>query len=312
LPMRVLRRCVNDMLFFMVSFGISMAAFSMMLCVQLGHTMAAFIDNFTSFVSISRALFGDFDIDEIMNNSPDYLNTIVFIGYLFVAIFILLSMFLALLAEAQVEVRGMEEDMNGSAGTWGEAKWNDEYGLLSASGRAIHRNVCGAKRVRQLLQAHVSLITPAPPAVVAPAAATADTLDDTRADDPDVHDAITSHAWPTSSLDKDAISSLDKVVPMRGRSTASSVDCGRSAPIVSDLAATGPSPPDGTPAEVMRQQLELLRAELRAEIRAAFRERDAQSGGLHDRLPPPSSPGERSGRASKERVVRTSGAMRVR
>ena len=37
--------------------------------------------------------FGDFDIDEIMDNSSGYLNAILFLGYLFVAVFIMLSMF---------------------------------------------------------------------------------------------------------------------------------------------------------------------------------------------------------------------------
>ena len=40
-----------------------------------------------------------------MDNSSGYLNTLLFLGYLFVAIFIMLSMFLAILAEAQVAVR---------------------------------------------------------------------------------------------------------------------------------------------------------------------------------------------------------------
>ena len=56
-----------------------------------------------------RALFGDFDIDEIMDNSRGYLNALLFIAYLFVAIFIMLSMFLAILAEAQVFVRDKEK-----------------------------------------------------------------------------------------------------------------------------------------------------------------------------------------------------------
>ena len=58
-----------------------------------------------SFISLFRALFGDMNIDEITDNSSGYLNTLLFLGYLFVAIFIMLSMFLAILAEAQVGVR---------------------------------------------------------------------------------------------------------------------------------------------------------------------------------------------------------------
>ena len=37
-----------------------------------------------------------------MDNSSGYLNALLMLGYLFVAVFIMLSMFLAILAEAQV------------------------------------------------------------------------------------------------------------------------------------------------------------------------------------------------------------------
>ena len=73
-----------------------------MLYVQLGHVMEGFVTQTSSFISLFRALFGDFDIDEIMNNSRGYLNTCLFLVYLFVAVFILLSMFLALLAEVSL------------------------------------------------------------------------------------------------------------------------------------------------------------------------------------------------------------------
>ena len=43
--------------------------------------------------------------DDILNNSSDYLNAMLFLAYLFVAIFIMLSMFLAILGEAQGQVR---------------------------------------------------------------------------------------------------------------------------------------------------------------------------------------------------------------
>ena len=35
LSTKVLRECVNDLVFFMIAFAISMGAFSMMLCVQV-------------------------------------------------------------------------------------------------------------------------------------------------------------------------------------------------------------------------------------------------------------------------------------
>ena len=98
----VLKKCVIDLMFFGVTFVISMLAFSMMLFIQLGPMMEDYLDQFPSFLALFRALFGDFDIQEILDNSSGYLNCILFLGYLFVAIFIMLSMFLAILAEAQV------------------------------------------------------------------------------------------------------------------------------------------------------------------------------------------------------------------
>ena len=59
-------------------------------------------------ISLTRSLFGDFDIDAILSNSADYLNTILFLTYLFVAVFIMLSMFLAILGEAQGIAREMQ------------------------------------------------------------------------------------------------------------------------------------------------------------------------------------------------------------
>eukprot|EP00966_Prymnesium_polylepis_P136503 3154089-Prymnesium_polylepis.2 len=82
-----------------------------MLFVQLGPQMEGYWDQIPAFISLFRALFGDFDIDAIMNNSSGYLNTLLFLGYLFVAIFIMLSMFLAILAEAQVAVREDEQKL---------------------------------------------------------------------------------------------------------------------------------------------------------------------------------------------------------
>jgi len=108
LATKVLKRGAMDLLFFAITFIISMLAFSMMLFVQLGPVMEGYWDQIPAFISLFRALFGDFDIQEIMDNSSGYMNTLLFLGYLFVAIFIMLSMFLAILAEAQVAVRDDE------------------------------------------------------------------------------------------------------------------------------------------------------------------------------------------------------------
>jgi hypothetical protein len=82
-------------------------------------------------LSLARALFGDFDIDDIMNNSSGYLNAVLFLIYLFVAVFILLSMFLAILGESQAAVRSDQDDEKNS----GEAP--PEYGIFFYSGQAL-------------------------------------------------------------------------------------------------------------------------------------------------------------------------------
>ena len=111
-----------------VTFFISMAAFSFMLHIQLGPVMGGYCDQIPALISLSRALFGDFDIDEIMDNSSGYLNAILFLVYLFVAVFILLSMFLAILGESQAAVRDAENSLKergacpNQYGSWGEAK----------------------------------------------------------------------------------------------------------------------------------------------------------------------------------------------
>ena len=86
----------------------------MMFYVQLGSVMEDFNDQ-TALHLLARALFGDFGIDDIMNNSSGYLNAVLFLVYL-VAVFILLSMFLAILGEAQAAVRG-DQDAEEEAGT---------------------------------------------------------------------------------------------------------------------------------------------------------------------------------------------------
>lgn len=69
LAINVLRACAVDLIFFGMSFIVSMLAFSMMLYVQLGPVMNDFFTQQASFISLFRALFGDFDVDEIMDNS---------------------------------------------------------------------------------------------------------------------------------------------------------------------------------------------------------------------------------------------------
>ena len=125
----VLRKAGPDLLFFAFVFIMSMVAFGMMFYVQLGPVMGNYNTQIGSLLSLARALFGDFDIDDILNNSRDYLNAIFFLVYLFVAVFILLSMFLTILGEHQQAVRELQSDRRESAGRLG-ARVRHEYGVL--------------------------------------------------------------------------------------------------------------------------------------------------------------------------------------
>ena len=108
-----------------------MLAFSNMFYVQLGPVMEGFNDQLASFISLARALFGDFDIDEILNNSRGYTNAVLFLTYLFVAVFIMLSMFLAILGENQAKVRADQDD----AHERGDAP--PEYGIFYHAGTCL-------------------------------------------------------------------------------------------------------------------------------------------------------------------------------
>ena len=127
----VLRQCVVDLFFFGVVFFNSVIAFSMMLYVQLGPVMEDFYANHHAAISLFRALFGDFDIDEIMDNSAGYTNAALFLGYLFVAIFICLSLFLAILAEAQGIVREAEKQKMRD-----EPEFN-EFGIVASAWHGV-------------------------------------------------------------------------------------------------------------------------------------------------------------------------------
>jgi len=135
----VLKKTALDLLFFGATFIIAMFAFSMMLQIQLGPVMANYSSQIPAFLALFRALFGDFDINEILTNSGNYLNALLFLGYLFVAVFIMLSMFLAILAEGQVAVRDDERSWRESMA--GAGKLDDEYGVVSATGRLVSSSI---------------------------------------------------------------------------------------------------------------------------------------------------------------------------
>ena len=139
----VLKKALPDLFTFAGVFMISVLAFSSIFHLVLGSVMVEYNDKFASFVSLGRALFGDFDINEVLENSPSYMNSIIYLAYLFVAVFILLSMFLAILGEAQANLRDDQRVELKSKAAAGEPL-PSEYGVLDS---AFNLVVVGVEKV---------------------------------------------------------------------------------------------------------------------------------------------------------------------
>ena len=123
----VLRKAFADLVFFGITFFLSLFAFSTMFYIQLGPFINDYATQPAAVIATFRALFGDFDMDEIMGNSAGYSNVILFILYLFVAVFIMLSMFFAILGESQANFRDDQREAR-SHGTL-----EPEYGAITES-----------------------------------------------------------------------------------------------------------------------------------------------------------------------------------
>lgn len=126
----MLKRALPELVFHSTVFALSLFAFSTMFYLTLGPSMDAFWTPTASFISLSRALFGDFDIESIMEHSPDYSNAMLFLSYLFFAYFILVSMFLAILGEAQANLREDQRVAREKAAAAFE-RAEPEYGVLA-------------------------------------------------------------------------------------------------------------------------------------------------------------------------------------
>ena len=101
----VLSHGLGDLSMFTFFFLFSIYAFAQMFYIQLGPYLDSYNDFISAFFSLFRALFSDFDIALIMDNSSDYVNAVLLVLYLFAAIFVLLSIFLTILGEHQEGVR---------------------------------------------------------------------------------------------------------------------------------------------------------------------------------------------------------------
>ena len=106
LMINVMAKAKYELIFFSIMFLICVFAFAITFWVQLGSQLPAFSSLGMSFITVMRALFGDFDLDAIGERfNPLGFTVVLFLVFLFSAIFIILSMFLAILGEAQSAVR---------------------------------------------------------------------------------------------------------------------------------------------------------------------------------------------------------------
>ena len=111
----VLSHGLADLMMFFIFFIWSIISFSQLFFMQLGPYMEGYASLIRSIVTLGRALFGDFDMEAVINTSNNWLNVMFFIAYLFVAVFILLSIFLTILGEHQGYVREDDPSLN----SWG-------------------------------------------------------------------------------------------------------------------------------------------------------------------------------------------------
>jgi len=128
----VLSHGLADLFMFTLFFLFTIFAFGQMFFIQLGAIDPSYLGQFASTVSLFRALFGDFDIQLIMDSSDSYLNGMLFVAYLFSAVFILLSIFLTILGENQEAVRTEQAESN-----------IEDYGVFAQGFRGLKALIFG-------------------------------------------------------------------------------------------------------------------------------------------------------------------------
>jgi len=123
----VLSHALADLLLFMLVFMWAIASFAQMFYMQLGPYMRGYSSFFLAIITLMRSLFGDFDIDAILMASNSYVNVVVFMMYLFFAVFILLSIFLTILGEHQEAIESQKRTIRDNEG---KLPHNLEWGVF--------------------------------------------------------------------------------------------------------------------------------------------------------------------------------------
>ena len=71
--------------------------------------MAGYHSTHGAYLTLVRGLFGDFDMEDLASKTGGDYAVVVMLIYLFIAVFILLSMFLTILGEGQAKFREAQE-----------------------------------------------------------------------------------------------------------------------------------------------------------------------------------------------------------
>ena len=133
----VLSHALADLLLFGTVFVWSIAAFAQLFYMQLGPYMRGYSSLMLAMLTLFRSLFGDFDIQAIVDSSNSYLNMFFFLGYLFFAVFILLSIFLPILGEHQDALQTENAERQQALVRKGQPEI-DEWGVLGTAKKTVH------------------------------------------------------------------------------------------------------------------------------------------------------------------------------
>ena len=136
----VLSHALADLLLFGVVFMWSIFSFAQLFYLQLGPYMRGYSSLMLAMLTLFRSLFGDFDIQAIVDSSNSYLNMLFFLGYLFFAVFILLSIFLTILGEHQDALQTENADRQQALVNKGMPEI-DEWGVIGDAKKTLHYTV---------------------------------------------------------------------------------------------------------------------------------------------------------------------------
>ena len=148
----VLSHALADLLLFMCVFMWAIASFAQMFYMQLGPYMRGYSSLFLSVLTLMRSLFGDFDIDAIQMASNSYVNVVVFMMYLFFAVFILLSIFLTILGEHQEAIESQKRTIRDAEG---KLPHNLEWGVFGEARDFVKGRVASLREHLHDLQKHL-------------------------------------------------------------------------------------------------------------------------------------------------------------